>query len=490
MTALSHVSIPTKILLGAAVVALAGCANYKDIGSDKKPRDINTLEASQTLRAPTGEGSGHEWPRQGWWTPFGDAQLDALIEEALANSPSLETAAARLAAARAATGTARSGLYPSVDASLDIQYQRFTENGIIPPPYGGAFDSNNTLQLNFGYDLDFWGKHHAEVAAAVSQEKAAEAEHESARLMLTSAVAKTYVELQRLFMLREVTEKTLQQRQQIFNLTQQRVDSGLDTRAELKQAEAQLPALRGQIAQIDETIGSVRNALAALLGAGPDRGARIQEPKLAKQAGLAQLPANLPVDLLGRRPDVVAARWRVEAAERNTDVAKDLFYPNVNLTAFVGYSSLGLDQLTRQGSHVYGIGPAVRLPIFAGGKLRANLRSQYAAYDNAVATYNQTLTDALHDVADQMNALKWLEVRQREQASALQVARDALDLATQRYQAGLGNYLSVLNAETLVLEQEQLGTALDARALDLRVNLIKALGGGFDAQTQTAQAAR
>jgi len=485
MTALSHVSISTKLLLGAAVVALAGCANYKDIGSNQKPRDINTLAASQTLRAPASD-----WPRQLWWTGFGDAQLDALIEEALAHSPSLETAAARLAAARAATGSARSNLYPSIDASLDVQYQRFTENGIIPPPYGGAFDSNNTLQLNFGYDLDFWGKHHAEVAAAVSQEKAAEAEHESARLMLTSAVAKTYVELHRLFALRAITEKNLQQRQQIFDLTRQRVDSGLDTRAELKQAEAQLPALRGQIAQIDESIGAARNSLAALLGAGPDRGLRIEAPRLTRVDGAARLPANLPVDLLGRRPDVVAARWRVEAAERNTDVAKDLFYPNVNLMAFAGFSSLGLDNLARGGSRIYGIGPAIRLPIFAGGKLRANLRSQYAAYDEAVAAYNQALTDALHDVADQVNALKWLQARRHEQGDALQVARDALDLATQRYQAGLGNYLSVLNAETLVLEQEQLGTALDARALDLHINLIKALGGGFDAQTQTAQAAR
>lgn len=478
----------TTILLGTAVVALAGCANFKDIGSDKKPRDINALASSQTFQAAA--GSEQAWPRQGWWTRFGDAQLDALIEEALANSPSLETAAARLAAARAATGTARSALYPSIDASFESQYQRFSENSIIPPPYGGSFDSNNTLQLNFGYDLDFWGKHHAEVAAAVSQEKAAEAEHESARLMLTSAVAKTYVELQRLYALRDVTDKTLQQRQQIYNLTQQRVDSGLDTRAELKQAEAQLPALRGQLAQIDENIGAVRNALAALLGAGPDRGLQVQRPQLAAQQNAPDLPANLPAELLGRRPDVVAARWRVEAAERNTDAAKDLFYPNVNLAAFAGFTSLGLDNLTREGSKIYGIGPAISLPIFAGGKLRANLKSQYATYDEAVATYNQTLTDALHDVADQLNALKWLQTRQHEQTAALNVARDALDLATQRYQAGLGNYLSVLNAETIVLSQEQLGTELDARALDLNINLIKALGGGFDAQTQTARADR
>ncbi|HSB97767.1 MAG TPA: efflux transporter outer membrane subunit, partial [Spongiibacteraceae bacterium] len=398
---------------------------------------------------------------------------------------SLDAAAARVKAAQAFTGTARSALYPQIDGAADVQYQHFSENWEFPPPFGGSSVFNNTLQINASYELDFWGKNRNGVKAAVSTQKAAEAEQQSAKLMLTSALAKTYIELQRLYDLRDVTTQTLQQRDSIFALTKQRLDAGIDSKAELKQAEAQLPALRGQLAQIDEAIGANRNALAALLGAGPDRGLSIQRPQLAQtSANTAHLPANLPLDLLGRRPDIVAARWRVEAAQRDTDVAKAQFYPNVNLSGFIGYYSLGLDNITRDSSETYSVGPAIRLPIFAGGKLRANLKGKYAAYDSAVATYDQTLTDALRDVADQLNALKWLQVRQREQRAAFEVARSALDLATQRYRAGLGNYLNVLSAETLVLAQEQLGTELNARAIDLQVNLIKALGGGFEAQAE------
>jgi NodT family efflux transporter outer membrane factor (OMF) lipoprotein len=492
-----QINTPRKLLANVAAasvlaLSLAGCANYRDIHSDAKPRSIDTFASSETFAANSSTDNGGatnssgEWPTEQWWTAFGDAQLNALIDEALAYNPSLDAAAARVKAAQAYTGTARSVLYPQIDGAADVQYQHFSENWELPPPYGGSSMFNNTLQINASYELDFWGKNRNGVKAAVSSQKAAEAEQQSARLMLTSSIAKTYIELQRLYDLHDVTEQTLQQRDKIFALTQQRVDAGIDSKAELKQAEAQLPALRGQLAQIDEAIGTTRNALAALLGAGPDRGLSIQRPQLATTSSTARLPANVPVDLLGRRPDIVASRWRVEAAQRDTDVAKAQFYPNVNLTGFIGYYSLGLDNITKSSSEMYSAGPAIRLPIFAGGKLRANLKGKYAAYDSAVASYDQTLTDALRDVADQLNALKWLQVRQREQLSALDVARSAEDLATQRYQAGLGNYLSVLSAETLVLAQEQLGTELSARAIDLQVNLIKALGGGFDAQTQNA----
>jgi NodT family efflux transporter outer membrane factor (OMF) lipoprotein len=480
-------------LLAAAVLGLGGCAGYGDIQASQAPRPIETFAASDTLAgAQTGtQTQSSPWPAQQWWTAFGDVQLNTLMEEALAYSPALDAAAARVRAAQAYTGTARSALYPQIDASANIQYVHLSENWEFPPPFGGSTEFDNQIQLNAAYELDFWGKNRNAVRAAVSAEQASLAEQQSTRLMLTSAVAKTYVELQRLYMLRDVATQTLQQRTTIFELTQQRLDAGIDSRAELKQAEAQLPALRGQVAQIDEAIGSARNALAALLGAGPDRGLRIERPQLADApAATAQLPAVLPLNLLGRRPDIVAARWRVEAAERDTDVAKAQFYPNVNLTAFVGTYSIGLDKITANGSDMYSIGPAIQLPIFAGGKLRANLKGKYAAYDSAVATYDQALTDALHEVADQLNALKWLEVRQREQRDALAVAHSAQDLATQRYRAGLGNYLSVLSAETLVSAQEQIGAELDARALDLQVNLIKALGGGFDAQAQHATAAR
>lgn len=472
----------TKMFAGIALVLLvSGCVNYRDIDSKAELRKPDSFATQQTFNV-----AAADWPTQQWWLQFNDAQLNALIDEALTHNPSLDAAAARVRAAQAYTGSARAAEYPDISGSGDISYQHFSENWIFPPPFGGSSVFNNTLRINGTYELDFWGENRAGVKAAVSQERAAEAEQQSAILLLTSNVAKTYIELDRLFAERDVVMQSLQQRQQVFELTQQRLDAGIDNRADLKQAESQLPSQRAQLAQLDEAIGNTRNALAALLGAGPDRGAQIQRPQLATAQTDIQLPANLPVNLIGRRPDIVAARWQAEAAQQQTDVAKAQFYPNVSLTGYIGYSSLGLDNLTKSSSEEYGIGPAIRLPIFAGGRLRQNLKSQYASYDKAVANYNATLTTALRDVADQLNGLQALQARQREQKNAAAIARSALNFSTQRYEAGIGNYLSVLNAETTVLTQDQIGVELNARAYELQINLIKALGGGFDATQKTA----
>jgi NodT family efflux transporter outer membrane factor (OMF) lipoprotein len=196
------------------------------------------------------------------------------------------------------------------------------------------------------------------------------------------------------------------------------------------------------------------------------------------------------MDLLGRRADVVAARWRVQAATRDVDNAKTLFYPNINLTAFAGFSSIGLDRLVQSGSEQWGVGPAIRLPLFEGGRLRANLKGKTADLDAAIETYNALVLDAVRDVADQLTSTKALERQQVEQKSAQKSAEAAYAIAVQRYEAGLGNYLNVLNAETAVLAQRKLGVDLAARVVDTQVQLIRALGGGFnDTDSATTVAA-
>jgi NodT family efflux transporter outer membrane factor (OMF) lipoprotein len=220
-----------------------------------------------------------------------------------------------------------------------------------------------------------------------------------------------------------------------------------------------------------------RNRIAALVGAGPDRGLDIQRP--VAQAMYVGLPTTLPADLIGRRPDVVAQRLRVEAASANIDAAKAAFYPNVSLAAFVGFQSIGLSKFINAGSEIAGIGPALSLPIFEGGRLRANLSTKNADYDIAVDQYNETLVEALQEVADQLASMRALEVRRRESRAALASSQDAYDLAVIRYREGLGNYLQVLTAETQVLIQKSLAADMDARELELSVNLIRALGGGY-----------
>jgi NodT family efflux transporter outer membrane factor (OMF) lipoprotein len=189
----------------------------------------------------------------------------------------------------------------------------------------------------------------------------------------------------------------------------------------------------------------------------------------------------LPLALLGRRPDIVAARWRVEAAQGDIDSAKTAFYPNINLKAFAGFSAFGLTNLLDSGSRVAGIGPAITVPIFNGGRLRSQLKGKVAAYEGAVASYNQSLTEALHEVADQVQSLRAVEVQGNNQRQATAAAAQTLTLAQQRYQVGTANMLHVLAAESAWLAQRKLQLDTQARRVDLEVGLIKALGGGFDA---------
>ncbi|MBU6436457.1 MAG: efflux transporter outer membrane subunit, partial [Betaproteobacteria bacterium] len=276
---------------------------------------------------------------------------------------------------------------------------------------------------------------------------------------------------------RDVATATLKQREQTLALVQQRVKAGMDTTVELRQAEGNLPVTRGDIAALDEQIALGRHALAALIGAGPEA-TQTLTPQLPAATTLAA-PTALPADLLARRADIAAAKARVQAAQGEIDAAKAQFYPNINLVAFAGFTSLGTAKWFDAGSRTYGVGPALRLPLFEGGRLRANLRGRTADYDAAVHSYNQAVLDAARDVADQVASLQSLRVRVREQQSAQDAAESAYDLALQRYKAGLSNYLTVLTAENAVLAQRRAATDLKARALELDVALTRALGGGY-----------
>jgi len=253
----------------------------------------------------------------------------------------------------------------------------------------------------------------------------------------------------------------------------------VDSRLELRQAESALPAAREQITQLQETIQLTRNQLAALLGQGPDRGQSITRPAASALAAVS-LPSRLPAELLGRRPDILAQRWRVEAARHGIDNAKAQFYPDVNLMALVGFQTLGPATLITAANRQVGGIATVSLPIFDAGKRRGNLAASDSEYDIAVEQYNQTIADALRDVVDQVVSFKSVDEQRVQQREGLATAQDAYDLATLRYKEGVGNYLQVLTTETQLLSQRSLDADLKARSLDLSINLARALGGGFD----------
>jgi len=373
-----------------------------------------------------------------------------------------------------------------VDAAAATTRERFSSNGTTPPPYAGTTQTISQLQATLSWEIDFWGRNRAAYEAAVGTARASEVDEYAARLALSTAIAEAYVQLDRAYLELDVANANLRERQQIYDLTRDRNAAGIDSKVELKQAESALPATREVIAQLTERIALSRNEIAALLGKGPDRGLAIARPSAAVLAPVA-LPSSVPAELIGRRPDIVAQRWRVESARHAIDSAKAEFYPNVNLLAFVGFQAIGGGSLLSAASRAVGVTPAVTLPIFDAGRLRGNLAGRDAEYDVAVERYNQTLADAMRDVVDQLASLRSVEAQRDEQRVAEATAQEAYDLALLRYREGLGNYLQVLSAEDPLLVQQTLGANLRARELTLSINLVRALGGGFDAPDALAR---
>jgi NodT family efflux transporter outer membrane factor (OMF) lipoprotein len=467
-------------LASTLVLTLAGCASTQGIAPAARPVEPGSLGL-------TAGGSVADPVATSWWQGFGDDTLSGLVTRALDGNPNLKVAQARLQRAQASADVVRSADGLQVNATFDATRQHYTENGLIPPPIAGTTRDIGNLNLGASWEIDFFGRNRSALDAALGAQKAAEADAQAARVLLAANVARSYLQLARLIEQRDVAQRSLQQRQDVLGLIRQRVDAGLDTKVELRQGEGALPDTRLQLEALDEQITLTRHALAALTAQAPNALDSLTPQLSALRA--QPLPAAVPADLLGRRADISAARWRVEAATSDVASARAQFYPNVNLTAFVGLSSIGLDRLLKSGSEQYGAGPAIRLPIFDAGRLRANLRGKSADLDAAVETYNATLLDAVRDVADQIASLQSIARQQTEQAAAQAAAESAYDVAVQRYKAGLGTYLVVLNAETGVLAQRRAAADLKARALDTQVALIRSLGGGYAAEPVRSAAA-
>ncbi len=482
------VAVAGVLAAGVMATGLTGCADMSGIESTSTLRDATSVGLQTTTPAvvPVASLVGAEW-----WKDFGDGQLNRLVAQALSTSPNLKIAQARLTRAQAVIEVADAATLPQVGAQLDATRQLYTKNGLVPAPLAGTIRETGTAQLNASWELDFFGKNRAALDAALGSMHAAEADAEAARILLASNVVRTYFQLARLGEQAAVANRTLAQRGETLKLVQDRVSAGLDTRLELRQSEGGLPEARLQLESLNEQMALTRNALGALVGQ-PDAALNTVPPQLAAIKNVAAATA-IPADLLGRRADITAARWRVEASVKDVANAKTQFYPNINLVAFAGFSSIGLNRLFESGSQQWGVGPALRLPIFDAGRLRANLRGKTADLDAAVESYNAAVLDAVRDVADQVASSQAIARQQAEQRAAQQAAEGAYDIAVQRYKAGLGNYLNVLTAETNVLAQRRGAVDLSARALDTQVALIRALGGGYvpaQALPQTVAASR
>ncbi|WP_088956257.1 efflux transporter outer membrane subunit [Variovorax sp. HW608] len=479
----------TAVATAVFALALAGCADMGGASSQAKLRDADSLGLTATVSPAAAAPAAPALDSQ-WWLAFGDAQLDALVAEALEGNPNLQVARARLARAQAAVSVVQANDKPQINGSLDLTREKFSNTYIYPSPLGGSIQEVGTLQLSGSWELDFFGKNRTAIEAAIGSANAAAADADAARVLLASNVARGYVQWARLQDRLAVANRTLAQREETYKLVRDRVSAGLDTRLQLKQSEGGLPEARQQIESLKEQVEIAQHALDALV-AKPNATQGLTPPVLGNMKPIA-LQSTIPADLLGRRADIAAARWRVEAAASDVANAKTLFYPNINLVAFAGFQSIGFDNLLKSASQQWGVGPAVRLPIFEGGRLRANLRGKSADLDTAIESYNATVIDAVRDVADQISSLQSVARQQVQQREAQDAAEAAYDIAVQRYSAGLGTYLDVLTAEVTVLGQRRDSVDLAARALDSQVGLARALGGGWqpeDAKTAAAGSA-
>ena len=443
----SHLAVRrARLIAGSALtaLALAACASAPGGGPKLQVKAPGAYQTERSFTAPAAD-----WPTDRWWEAYGDAQLSSLIDEALRGSPTLAQAEARLQSADAARQVTRAATLPSVDGQGQVSE---TEQSLVEgfPPFiqpllPRGYQPNGRLALDASYDLDLFGKNRAALASAVSDEAAARADLAQARLTLSTAVAQAYADLARLDAEHDAAAEAVRNRQDTLKLTAERVENGLDTRAELKQAEAAAPTSQADVDSLDEQIVLTRHRLAALLGEGPDRGLDIAPPKPEVMRALG-LPADLRLHLIGRRPDIVAARLRAEAAAKRIDSARAAFFPDVTLNAYVGQQSLGLSQLFNPAAAIGSFGPAITLPIFEGGRLRGQYHGAEADYAAAVAAYDATLTQAFQDVADASASVQASQQQLADRKAALDAGEAAYAVARERYQGGLSPYVSVLTA--------------------------------------------
>ncbi|MFN3524142.1 MAG: efflux transporter outer membrane subunit [Phenylobacterium sp.] len=462
--------------MAAAAALLSGCATVPDLPQGAALPAPESLAASRSFSA-----ADADWPADAWWRAYGDPQLDALIGEALAGSPDLASAEARVRKAEALAGQARAALLPSLTLNGQVQSMKQSYNNGFPAafvPHG--YKDSTRATVDFAYEFDFFGKNRASLAAALGEADAARADQAAARLTLSTAVAGAYADLAQLYADQDAALDARRIREASAGLIAERAQNGLENQGAVAQAQAGAASARAEAAAIAESIDLTRNRIAALMGAGPDRGLAIQRPPAATLKAFG-LPDDLRANLLGRRPDVTAARLRAEAAAQRVKAAKADFYPDVQLAAYLGRQSLGLDLFTKGGSVIGAVGPALSLPIFEGGRLRAAYRGADADYDAAVAAYQGTIVQALQDVADVAVSAKALETRLSESRAALDSAQRAYDVALARYKGGLATYLDVLTAEDALIANRRAVADLETRAFSLDVALARALGGGFAA---------
>jgi len=455
-------------------VALAACAG---LPPESKPAALPAAAPLDDLISDSGT-----WPARDWWKQYRDPTLDQLVDLALASSPTLATAHARLDTARQSVRAAGAAAGAHVEAEGDASRQRLSDNGLFPPRLLGFYAYNQfDLGLQASYTFDWWGKQRDAVEAAMDEAHAAQADRTAAALVLESSVADTYFGWQadqsRLALARE-REDTIRREARIAAA---RIGADLDAADEIHRSDANLAAARELVAGLEGSAKLRWVALAALVGRAPaELPTLVAKPLPAIGPGL---PEGVKLDLMARRADLTASRWRVQAAEKSRDEARAEFYPDISINALAGLQSIDAGRLLEYASRVPTVSAAVHLPIFDAGRLKARYGGAQAAIDAAVAAYQDTLVGAARDVATQAASRAQIVAERVQRRMAVAAADQLRAGAAARVRQGVTDPRSELAATETWIEQRDALLQLDAAALSADIGLKRALGGGYDTKS-------
>jgi NodT family efflux transporter outer membrane factor (OMF) lipoprotein len=485
MRLMNFVTRRTLPLLLAAS-ALTGCVSDAGLHANVEPLKPSVDALAQTI----GPGANGAWPAPDWVKRYRDPQLDELVAEALQNNPSVQIAKARVGTAQAQleqfgsltglTGTAGATVskarlpQPNNVANVEVSGQHIPVQLFNDPNVSPA-----ALFAGLSYQLDLWGKNAALTRGLLSMRDAARVDAEQARLTLTVALVTLYCELDSAFAMQDILRQKQQAADRVDAVLRERGARGIDNAYDAADATLKRSRLASQQTLTDERITLAKLQLGVLTGRGVERGLSIRRPQLAATADMP-MPAQLPVDLLGRRPDIVAARLRAEAALANIDATRAQFYPDVNLMAFAGLTALTPGALFTRAAMTGSIGPAISLPVFDRTRLRAQLGGDFANADAAVGLYNRTVDEALGEVARQLTSLRTVDTLAAEQTHAVAAATQIVGIAEERHRRGIGMQKDVTLADLSLLDERAQQVDLQGRRRMLQVALVGALGGGFD----------
>ncbi|RXZ38500.1 efflux transporter outer membrane subunit [Oxalobacteraceae bacterium CAVE-383] len=474
-TILSPLVLAPVLLLG-----LASCAQMQE-----PPAMLAVMAPEEIGLAGDIPVAQQGWPAKAWWKRYGDAQLNALIDQALRDGPSLAVAAARLRVSESAARLADADRGPSVGLDASIDRTELSENGFaatfthIDPatqqPHGRWY-TEAKIGLQSSYTLDIWGRERAQFRAAVGQRNAQRAESDQAALLLVTAVARTYCQIQANYAALDLQRRAHVLLQDLLQAHEERFRRGLETRLPVESARAQLLTTEQQISTTEDSLLRLRESMRALLGANSAPLA-IQARPLPPAAGV--MPPALDYRLLARRPDLQAWRWSVQASLDATEVARTAFYPSFDIKAFIGFDSVHPGDLFSRASRTINLIPGLTLPIFDSGRLNAQLARAKSQEEVQIAMYNQAVVNAVSEVADAALSLNDLIRQRRLQDAKLEAVGFSYASAQAYFARGLDDRVHAMETELPLINEQGQAIVLHNRQLLTEIALTMALGGGY-----------